>query len=361
MSGPSVTHVLWSGGVGGIERLVVDLATEQVRAGRDVAVAFGRMDGPFVERLRERGVPVLDLGLASGYDVRGALRRAPAGRLAARDVVHLHAFNLPLRELLRRAGRPVVYTEHGFTAKGRLNLPAAAKARRRRRFLARSAGAVAANSAFTADRLSAALRLERTAIEVVHNGVDAGALPPVAARERGDGVTVACVARLVEWKRIELALRGVAAAGEGVRLLVAGDGPAREALVAEARRLGVAGAVEFLGFRDDVPAVLARADVLLQPSRDEWFGLAVVEGTAQGLLPVVFADAGGALEVLPPDGEVVRDVPELGALLRSLQGGEALSTAARERRGAWARSAFSIARTAEAYGRIYAGLGRVAA
>src|SRR5439155_3473643 len=57
-SSMSVVHVLWSGGVGGIERLVHDLAREQSRLGFRVSVAFAQPSGPFARRLREGGVPV---------------------------------------------------------------------------------------------------------------------------------------------------------------------------------------------------------------------------------------------------------------------------------------------------------------
>ena len=70
MSGPdSVVHVLWSGRVGGIERLVVDLASAQVQCGADVRIAFGQAEGPFATLAECRGPSVVDLGLRSGHDL----------------------------------------------------------------------------------------------------------------------------------------------------------------------------------------------------------------------------------------------------------------------------------------------------
>jgi glycosyltransferase involved in cell wall biosynthesis len=75
-------------------------------------------------------------------------------------------------------------------------------------------------------------------------------------------------------------------------LWIAGDGPLRESLEALAQRLGVKPRVRFLGWRDDVPALLAACDVFVCPSRHEPLGNVVLEAWARGK-PVVAADAVG--------------------------------------------------------------------
>jgi glycosyltransferase involved in cell wall biosynthesis len=65
-----------------------------------------------------------------------------------------------------------------------------------------------------------------------------------------------------------------------------GEGPEEAALSVRAADLGVSHAVRFLGHRDDVPALLAAADLLVLPSRFEGHPLAVLEALAGGL-PVV--------------------------------------------------------------------------
>jgi len=75
-------------------------------------------------------------------------------------------------------------------------------------------------------------------------------------------------------------------------LWIAGDGPLRGELEALAQRLGVKPRVRFLGWRDDVPALLAACDVFVCSSRHEPLGNVVLEAWAQGK-PVVAADAVG--------------------------------------------------------------------
>ncbi|MDX9860382.1 MAG: glycosyltransferase [Rhodospirillales bacterium] len=75
-------------------------------------------------------------------------------------------------------------------------------------------------------------------------------------------------------------------------LWIAGEGPLRQDLEALAQRLGVKPRVRFLGWRDDVPALLAACDVFVCPSRHEPLGNVVLEAWAHGK-PVVAADAVG--------------------------------------------------------------------
>jgi L-malate glycosyltransferase len=88
-------------------------------------------------------------------------------------------------------------------------------------------------------------------------------------------------------------------------LFMVGDGPDRVLAEQEARDLGVADSVYFLGKLDAVAPLLASADLFLLPTQSESFGLSALEALATGV-PVIGANAGG----LP---EVVRD-GETGAL-----------------------------------------------
>lgn len=78
----------------------------------------------------------------------------------------------------------------------------------------------------------------------------------------------------------------------GAHAVIAGDGPEREALLRLARQAGLAERVHLLGWRDDVAALLAAANVLVVPSRREPLGNAVLDGFSAGR-PVVAAAADG--------------------------------------------------------------------
>jgi L-malate glycosyltransferase len=75
-------------------------------------------------------------------------------------------------------------------------------------------------------------------------------------------------------------------------LVMVGDGPERGDAEAEARELGVAEHVLFLGKIDPVSPLLAGADLFLLPSNSESFGLSALEALAAGV-PVVGTNVGG--------------------------------------------------------------------
>src|SRR5262249_18508293 len=115
------------------------------------------------------------------------------------------------------------------------------------------------------------------------------------------GPTVLTVARMTYPAKghedlFEAAAR-VARTRPDVRFVVIGDGPREGELRAAAARLGVAGNVVFAGRRSDVPALLARADIVCHPARMEGLPNAVLEGMAAAR-PVVATAAGGTPELL---------------------------------------------------------------
>ena len=84
-----------------------------------------------------------------------------------------------------------------------------------------------------------------------------------------------------------------------LQLRLVGGGPQTEELKALAYKLGVAGRVKFIGSvpHHMVPQELARLDIYVALSRQESFGVAIIEAGAAGK-PVVVSDAGGLPEVV---------------------------------------------------------------
>jgi glycosyltransferase involved in cell wall biosynthesis len=87
------------------------------------------------------------------------------------------------------------------------------------------------------------------------------------------------------------------AAGLRVCYAFCGDGECRGDLERQAERLGLSRAVHFMGWRGDVPRLLAGADAVAVPSLHEGLGVAALEAMAAGR-PVVASRTGGLAEVV---------------------------------------------------------------
>lgn len=85
-----------------------------------------------------------------------------------------------------------------------------------------------------------------------------------------------------------------------VRLLMIGDGPGRTDLESSARKLGLGDSVTFAGNSDEIGDYHRAADIYVNPTLDEGFGIAVVEAMLSGI-PVVLSDRGAHPELITPD------------------------------------------------------------
>jgi len=170
------------------------------------------------------------------------------------------------------------------------------------RFQAQRGAAIAALRRLRDLELRRARRIlvpSRALAEIVRGwGFDAEVVPHAVSAPRlpeppRDGRTLVFAGRLVPQKALSVAFEAVRR-NEDVRLLVAGDGPERERIEAEAP-----GNVCFLGARprEQVFELLRSADATLLSSDWESFGLVVAESLAVGT-PVLAASAGGVGEVL---------------------------------------------------------------
>ena len=181
---------------------------------------------------------------------------------------------------------------------------------------------VVANSRAAADRLHAE-GVTSSKIAVIPNGIDLTTLPLAAARA---GRFVTTVANLRAGKGHDVLLRAathVTRRHPDVRFRLIGDGVLRAELEAQARALGIADFIDFMGHRDDVGVLLGESAVFAFPSLMEAFPNAVMEAMAVGL-PVVATNVGGIPELVT-DGVTGLLVPAsddkalAGAILRLLE------------------------------------------
>ena len=291
-----VLQLLPSLRVGGVERGVLDLAKGLIARGHRVSVVSS--GGELVEPLTRLGaahhrlpvheksaramwacVPaVADLVTSTGVDVVHARSRVPGwiGWAAA-----------------RRTQRPFVTTAHGFY-----------RPHPGSRVMVWGRVVIAPSPAL-GRHLVERLGLPRQRLRIIPRGVDLDEFrfqPPAPVCERP--WRLGLFGRLSPLKGQDVAMRACAQLlrrGVPVRLCLAGDqpdAPARHSLEALARRLRIEEAVEWLGIRQDIPALLAGVDIVLMPSTyPESFGRAAIEASAVGR-PVVASSVGALPELI---------------------------------------------------------------
>jgi glycosyltransferase involved in cell wall biosynthesis len=321
---------------GGTERQMTELIQRIDRDRFDVRVACFHKEGAWLPRV-EASAPVTEFpirGLARPATLAQAAafaRWCRAYRIAAVQSCDLYAntFALPAAAL---AGVPA-----RIGSRRELNPDKTAGQIALQRHAYRCAHAVVANSAAALRQLvSEGVPAGRVAI--IPNGVDAHRF---AARDAMRPVsTILTVANLRKEKAHEVLLTAAARLllhQPHLRFVIAGDGPRLAELRELAAALHIADRVTFLGHCEDVPSLLAQADVFVLPSRSEAFPNGAIEAMAAGL-PVVATAVGGLLDLIedgrtgvlvrPDDPVALADAIE--ALVLSPERGHALGTAARD-------------------------------
>jgi glycosyltransferase involved in cell wall biosynthesis len=121
-------------------------------------------------------------------------------------------------------------------------------------------------------------------------------------------VGMAC--RLVEQKGVRYALEAFAKCAREyptLNFVIAGEGELRDELEALADSFSLRSRVHFLGWRDDVPQILAGLDIFLMPSLWEGFGLVLLEAMSKRT-PIIASNVSAIPEVII-DGETGFLVP----------------------------------------------------
>ncbi len=275
-----------------------------------LVATHGPTDSRLIRETRRSGVPIANLEMRWMADPIGVRRFASLLRRSRPDIVHTRTIradllgrvaalsgisvinnvvNLYPDDCLVRLG-PVV-------GRGVMGLAIAS---------ARAARMIVANSSAVADNARAAFHLPHERVRVVLDGIPfdrwVNASPADLATHSIAETDTVCltVARLHPQKGLEDLIDAAAEVvrrRKEVRFVVAGEGPSRSDLEARLRARGLDGKVILLGHREDVPNLLARADLFVLPSRFEGLPTAIIEAMAAGR-PVVATSVAGTPEIV---------------------------------------------------------------
>ncbi|MCX6291610.1 MAG: glycosyltransferase family 4 protein [Bacteroidetes bacterium] len=318
-----MVQVLWSGNIGGIETLTIDLCDAQVRnPGIRVELLIAKNEGPNMERISKLSIVQQVIGLKNGFDFSVSKFRKMKQVFSAADVIHLHFFNLLIVHAAIRSGKKIVFTEHGNFGFGRKKtLTDRLNAFLLKNFLRSHVSFVTFNSEFTAGIAEQRYDLDRKNGEVVYNGIDFSVHPsaiestPELVKKLEGKFVVGTSSRFAGFKRIDRLIRAFAEfqKNKNTMLLLVGDGILRQELEELVRQLNLEEKTIFTGYRKDARQLQQRMDMCVFPSENEPFGLVAIEAWSLGKPVVVFRDGGGIAELTSKisEADVVRDEKEL--------------------------------------------------
>lgn len=305
-----ITHIIKTNGIAGAEAHLLILLPALRERGYDVRVVFiapsGNRGLDFVAALEKLGIPVESTPIRRHgspglmWTLARILRRDKA------DIAHIHLYHAELWGIpaARLAGvRRVVNSRHNEDPR-RAKFPLGLVYRALWRML--DAGICISQAVRRTVRAEGAPSRK---LHVIYYG-----LPPAEPHDRlqarehllkltgfpQDAILFGTVSRLIDVKGIDDAIKAFAMVQKDLpraRLIIAGDGPYREALEDAALATGIPDLIAFIGWQADSAGIMAGMDVMLSPSHREGFGMSVVEAMSQSV-PLIASRAGALPEIV---------------------------------------------------------------
>lgn len=313
-----ILHVIDSLGIGGMERIVIEVANGLDSARFEQVVCCISRRGEAADQLRD-GVRCFDLGKGDKADRLMPLKLAGVIRRERPDIIHSQSWSgvdTALAKLLT-PGVKLVHSEHGrsYSDLRRQSL----MRRMARRGLYHVADSVFAISREVREFYCGQTGFSAERMQIISNGIDTRRIDEADAKgiraEFGiapDDFVFGTVARLDLTKDTMTLARAFAAIAlprqnPKLKLLIVGDGEQRARLEEFLAMLGLNRIVIFAGMRRDVPRLLRAMDVFALSSVSEGLPLTVLEAMA-ARLPVVATNV-GALPELVEEGRTGFLVP----------------------------------------------------
>ena len=293
-----ILHIISSLEIGGAQRLLSDILPLMAKE-HDVTLLVNKeVDNDFSFKIKKAGVKIINCNCQNLHSPINILKIAKLAK--GYDVVHVHLFPTVYWAALADLLVPMnlVYTEHSTS-------------NRRRgkwyfqpieRFIYSRYKKIISISQQTQDALIEWLKSEKedSRFVVIYNGVNLSVFSHLES-EKMYPHTLIMVSRFVDSKDQMTVIKAMTLLAEDVHVIFVGDGENMDACKEHAREWGVSHRVHFVGRQSDVASWIARADIGIQSSNWEGFGLTAVELMA-ARKPVVATNVHGLKQVVEGAG-----------------------------------------------------------
>lgn len=322
----SVMQLTYSLRMGGSEKLAMDISMNLDPARFRPSVCALDLDGDLAQELEREKIDHVVLH-RKGLELDIFRRIYRLIRESRIRVIHTHHFTQLFFAALpaRWAGARIIHTEHEFFSY--LQNPFH---RRLIRPLSRFCERMTVVGPEIADYFVGTIGLPEQRVTVVPNGVDIPKFDCGREAARAEfglsprDIVIGTVGRLEPEKdqaTLLEAFRQIKGESRSLRLLIVGDGSVAGELKAHAERIGISDRTLFLGYRRDIPKLLAAMDVFVLSSIREGLPISLIEAMA-ARRPVVSSDI-GSVKDLVQDGQngilvSPRDAAAFGKVLQRL-------------------------------------------
>lgn len=290
----------------GGEQMILKLALGLDPARYDVQVVCLRPQVPFLGEFEKAGIRVTVLGMKRYFQIRPLIELYRIFRRERTDLVHTHLYRDAIygRPIARLAGvRGVISTlQNSYVWRSRAQL-----------WLDRMTSAFAYRVTAVSDAVKK-FAIEREHIPesklvTIYNAIDHERFrvsPEVRTRVRRelglgkDEIAIGSTGALTRQKGFNYLIEAapvVLASRPEVRFFIGGEGELEADLVRQRDEAGLNDRITFLGFRGDIPELLAAFDIFVLPSIFEGLPVSLVEAMAAGL-PIVTTDVDGNCEAI---------------------------------------------------------------
>lgn len=320
-----VLECIRQGQIGGGESHLLSLAENLDKAVFE-PIVLSFTDGPMVQRLNQLKIPVTVIHTEKPFDVF-IWKQVKSFMIKNRiDLVHAHGTRANSNVLwaARQLNLPVIYSIHGWSFHD--DQKAIIKKIRiySERFLTSRSDTNISVSA--SNKQSGQAVIPGFKSQVINNGIDQTKFNPTQnwSSIRADlgidpnTILLLFIARFTAHKQPLTLLRSFAMAwqqNKNLRLLMVGDGDEKATALSLVNELGIQDAVVFESFRQDVPRVLASADIFILPSLWEGLPIGLLEAMSMGKA-VIATNVDGTCEVI--DNEKNGVLIEVTDLLQNL-------------------------------------------
>jgi len=305
-----VMYVVHSMGVGGVERLVFQMARGLNRYDIEPVICCLDFEGPWGQELKRDGYKVFSLGRKPGVDLATAGKIKALWKKEQADILHPHQYSpyfYTVTSALFTKRPKIIFTEHGRFFPDRARFKRVAFNQIARNYT----DEVVAVCEYSKEALVKFEGFAEDRVKVIYNGIQIekffGGFDIVAKRASlglsQDDKVVGAIGRICPEKNYQMLIKAFAEVKKNEKrskLVIVGDGESRDELALLARSMNLAADVLFLGERQDASELIRVFDVFAMSSDSEGASLVLLEAMASSI-PAVVTRAGGNPELVLDD------------------------------------------------------------